>query len=81
MDAVRKGSREVLTELGHLNLLPLVENGEMCHLVGLHHAEDVTADLYVQWNTCCRHPDSVPQAARSPPSAAASLGGSDSSQA
>ena len=35
MDAVRKGSREVLTELGHLNLLPLVENGELCTLVGL----------------------------------------------
>ena len=81
MAAVRKGSRAVLTELGHPDLLPLVENGELCTLLGLHHAEAVVTHWYVEVRTCCRHPDSIPQAARSFQSAAESLGGSDSSQA
>ena len=46
MEAVRRGSREVLTELGHPNLLPLVENGELCTLVGTHPAEAVSALAY-----------------------------------
>lgn len=46
MEAVRRGSREVLTELGHPNLLPLVENGELCTLVGPHPAEAVSALAY-----------------------------------
>ena len=81
MDAVRKCSSMVLTELGHSNLLPLVENGELCTLVGLHPAEAVTADQYAEVKTCCRHPYSVSQAAGSPQSTTESLGGSDSSPA